>query len=125
MAPETMRSVTTHWFALLFGLLSMSIAHAAGDFPTQARVEYVLGCMGAHGGQSYDTLYACVCAVDKIDAEYTYAEYTSAEVLTFLRSTPGERGGVFRDAAPNSRERVKRLAGSIEAAESTCFPRQD
>jgi len=120
-----MRSVTTHCTALLFGLLSVSIAHAAGDFPTQARVEYVLGCMDIYGGQSYDTLYGCVCAIDKIDAQYTYAEYTAAEVLTFLRSTPGERGGVFRDAAPNSRERVKRLAKSIEAAESTCFMRQD
>ena len=120
-----MRSVKTRCTALLFGLLSMSIAHAAGDFPTQARVEYVLGCMDVHGGQSYDTLYGCVCAVDKIDAEYTYAEYTSAEVLTFLRSTPGERGGVFRDAAPNSTERVKRLAKSIEAAESTCFTQQN
>ena len=111
--------------ACVLGMLCASGAHATGDFPTQARVEYVLGCMEVNGGQSYDTLYSCVCAIDKIDAQYTYAEYTSAEVLTFLRSTPGERGGVFRDAAPKSRERVKRLSQVREAAELSCFMRQN
>jgi len=98
-------------------------AHATGDFPTQARVEYVLGCMQANGGQSYDTLYSCICAIDKIDAHFSYEEYSAAEVLTFLRSTPGERGGVFRDAAPNSRDRVKKLSQVREAAEVSCFIR--
>ena len=107
----------------VLGMLCTGGVHATGDFPTQARVEYVLGCMQANGGQSYDTLYSCVCAIDKIDAQYTYAEYTEAEVLTFLRSTPGERGGVFRDAAPNSRERVKKLSQVLEVAEKSCFVR--
>jgi len=109
--------------ACVLGLLCVGGVHASGDFPTQARVEYVLGCMEVNGGQSYDTLYSCVCAIDKIDAHYTYAEYTEAEVLTFLRSTPGERGGVFRDAAPNSRDRVKTLSQVREAAQKSCFIR--
>jgi hypothetical protein len=96
---------------------------AANDFPTQARVEYVLGCMTRHGGQSYNTLYPCICKIDKIAEKITYKEYSSAEMLTFLWSTPGERGGVFRDAATDSRKRVKHLAEVIEEAENSCFIR--
>ena len=93
----------------------------ANDFPTQARVEYVLSCMGEHGGQSYDTLYACVCIIDKIADRMPYREYTAAETLSFLFSTPGERGGVFRDAAPQSRKRIKALRALREEAKSGCL----
>ena len=34
-----------------------------------------------HGGQNYDTLYACVCAVDKIAAEMTYDQYSHAQTM--------------------------------------------
>ena len=95
----------------------------ANDFPTQARVEYVLACMAANGGQSYDTLYACVCAVDRIAEQIPYREYEQSQVLTYLRRTPGERGGVFRDAAPNSRSRVARLAQIGGEAERSCSVR--
>ena len=105
---------------LTLGLLYASCL-PANDFPTQARVEYVLACMEIHGGQSYDTLYPCVCSIDKIAAVYNYDEYVQAQMLSFLRSTPGERGGLFRDATPNSRERVQTLAQVIDAAETSCF----
>lgn len=105
-------------------VLFSTIAHA-NDFPTQARVEYVLQCMNAHGGQSYDTLYPCVCAIDKIAAQLSFAEYTEAQVLTVLRRTPGERGGVFRDAVAKSREQVNHLADVKETAESSCFVKRN
>ena len=93
----------------------------ANDFPTQARVEFVLQCMSEHGGQNYDTLYACVCTVDTIAASLSYDEYTKAVTYTNLRKTPGERGGLFRD-----RERtgpiIKRLADTHSEAKRKCFP---
>ena len=101
--------------------LSYGGSAVANDFPTQARVEYVLSCMGEHGGQSYDTLYACVCIIDKIADRMPYREYTAAETLSFLFSTPGERGGIFRDAAPQSRKRIKALRALREEAESGCL----
>ncbi|MBN1238858.1 MAG: hypothetical protein JXB36_10175 [Gammaproteobacteria bacterium] len=82
----------------------------ANDFPTQARVEFVLGCMHEKGGQSYDTLYPCVCLIDRIAASMSYAEFAEAEVFAQLRSTPGERGGVFRDP-----EKAQRLTEKLEA----------
>jgi hypothetical protein len=111
--PTTLAAILAVWSPLAAG----------NDFPTQTRVEYVLGCMASHGGQSYDTLYPCVCKIDKIAERISYKEYSSAEMLTYLWSTPGERGGVFRDAATNSRKRIKHLAEIVEEAENSCFVR--
>ena len=101
--------------------LSVMRGAVANDFPTQARVEFVLSCMGERGGQSYDSLYPCVCVVDTIASRMPYREYTAAETLSFLYGTPGERGGFFRDAAPRSRERIKAFRTLREEAEAACF----
>ncbi len=102
---------------LLAGYLPLA---AANDFPTQARVEFVLSCMQAMGGQSYDTLYPCVCELDRIASVLSYAEYTQAETLSFLYSTPGERGGIFRDAVSDARKRVEELEALRESARAAC-----
>lgn len=88
------------------------------DFPTLARVEYVLRCMDYHGGQIYENLYACVCSIDRIAREFRYDEFVNAEVLAQLRSTPGERGGLFREGG---REQVAKYNEVTEAAEKACF----
>lgn len=93
----------------------------ANDFPTQARVEFVLACMGERGGQSYDTLYPCICMIDGIASRIAYRDYTAAETLGFLYGTPGERGGMFRDAAPQSRKRIEELRTLRREAEAACF----
>ena len=51
----------------------------------------------------------------------TYREYTAAETLSFLYGTPGERGGMFRDAAPQSRKRIKAFRALRREAEAACF----
>ena len=101
--------------------LTWSGGAVANDFPTQARVEFVLSCMGERGGQTYNTLYPCVCVIDKIAEKMPYREYSAAEALSFLYSTPGERGGFFRDAAPSSRKRIKSFHAAREEAEAACF----
>jgi len=93
---------------------------SANDFPTQARVEYVISCMHERGGQSYDTLYFCVCAIDRIASGISYRDYVEAETLSFLFGTPGEKGGVFRDAAPESRKRIKALKALRDGSEAAC-----
>ncbi len=109
-------------------LLALAVVAAPGieralanDFPTQARVEFVLACMNLEGGQSYDTLYPCVCMIDRIASQISYEDYTTAETLSFLYSTPGERGGIFRDAAPEARSRIEQFQTLHEEAEATCF----
>jgi len=103
--------------AVLAGYMPVAIAN---DFPTQARVEYVLNCMQEAGKRSYDTMYSCVCEVDRIASVLSYQEYTKAETLSFLYSTPGERGGVFRDAVSEARKRVRELADLRETARTSC-----
>ena len=90
------------------------------DFPTQDRVEYVLQCIEKHGGLRYETLYPCICKVDKLAFVMTFDEYTQARTFTFLRRTPGEKGGVFRDP-PHAKELRKKLKDADKFAEDSCF----
>ena len=48
-------------------LLSMlPPAAVANDFPTRARVEYVLECMRHSNAPQQEALYKCSCAIDVI-----------------------------------------------------------
>ena len=108
--------------ALLLLLLSLSPGAAkANDFPTQTRVEFVLGCMNEQGGQSYDNLYKCVCLVDAIAEEMSHDEFEQAQVFSQLRATAGERGGVFRDP-DQARTLVAKLTSALERGRARCFP---
>lgn len=100
------------------GLLVASGA-LANDFPTQTRVEFVLGCMNEQGGESYDTLYKCVCLVDAIAAEMNHDEFVEAQVFSQLRSTAGERGGVFRDP-DRARALTEKLDAATERGKARC-----
>lgn len=93
---------------------------AKGDFPTLARVEYVIGCMNQRGAETYDTLYGCSCTVDHLRSQFSYDEYSEAETYRQLRGTPGERGGMFRDPEQADLLRDK-LAAALETAEKRCF----
>lgn len=109
----------------LLAILSLSSwAVAANDFPTQARVEFVLGCMSERGGLSYDTLYPCVCLIDRIAETMSYDDFAEAQVFAQLRSTPGERGGVFRDPE-RAGSLTERLESAREEGESSCFVGSD
>ena len=111
--------------ALSIGLTSVLLLPGvtlANDFPTQTRVEFVLGCMDEQGGQSYDTLYKCVCLVDAIADEMSHDEFAEARVFSQLRSTPGERGGVFRDP-DQARALVAKLQAATERGKMKCLIR--
>ena len=113
-----MRSKTL--FACCGLLMLAPWAAAQEDFPTLARVEYVIGCMNEHGGENYDTMYACVCAVDYLRSQFSYDEYSQALTFRMLRGTPGEAGGVFRDPAKSDVLRDK-LDAADEAIAKRCF----
>lgn len=114
-----MKSVAAISALTLFILLPFATA-GANDFPTQARVEFVLRCMDSHGGQKYENLYSCICVIDKIADKIEYDEYLEGEVFTQLRSTPGERGGVFRDPDRAS-ILVRKISEVTTVAEKSCF----
>lgn len=95
-------------------------APLVNDFPTQARVEYVMQCMAEHGGSNLDNMYHCVCAIDRIAGLIGFQDYSESLTFTYMFDTPGDKGGEFRDP-PKSKELRDRLKGAKKAAES-CFP---
>lgn len=108
------------WLAAVAALVlpCASANPTANDFPTLARVEYVLRCMDYHGRQVYENMYSCVCSIDRIATEFSYDEFVKAEVLAQLRTTPGERGALFREGG---QELVAKYLEVTEAAEESCF----
>lgn len=90
------------------------------DFPTQARVEYVMQCMAEHGGSNLDNMYHCVCAIDRIAAAMSFQDYSEALTFTYLFDTPGDKGGEFRDP-PKSKILRDQLKSAKKSTDS-CFP---
>ncbi len=90
------------------------------DYPTRDRVEYVLNCVAQHGGLTYISQYACGCKIDKIAEKLSFSDYEAAKTFSYLRSTPGESGGVFRDPA-QSKDLRKQLKDAEAYAEKSCF----
>lgn len=99
---------------------SAAASPTANDFPTQARVEYVMQCMAERGGTNLDNMYHCVCAVDKIASLMTFQEYSESLTFTYMFDIPGEKGGEFRDP-PKSKLLRDKLKHATQEAE-VCFP---
>ena len=74
-------------------------AAAAGDYPTDAVVDYVLGCMRANG-QTRDVLERCSCSIDVIASIVPYERYETAETFRRMAQVSGEASGLFRQSAP-------------------------
>lgn len=90
------------------------------DYPTRDRVEYVLNCVAQHGGLSYINQYACGCKIDKIAEKISFNDYDAAKTFSYLKSTAGESGSIFRDPK-QSKDLRKLLKEAEEAAEKSCF----
>lgn len=74
-------------------------ARAAGDYPTDALVDYVFGCMKSNG-QTRDALERCSCSIDVIASIIPYERYVTAETFKRMSLTTGEASGLFRESAP-------------------------
>ena len=71
-------------------------APASGnDYPTQGRVEYVLGCMDDNG-HDFANVYKCSCVIDKIAAALPYDEYVEQMTFAKYATLGGEGGNEFR-----------------------------
>ena len=69
------------------------------DYPTEARADYVFGCMAVNG-RTPDALCRCSCAIDVIATILPHDAYVSAETVLAMRQTSGEGSTLFRDTAP-------------------------
>lgn len=66
----------------------------ANDFPTSARVQYVLACMA--GDQSFVTVTGCSCRIDALADRFSYDDWTAIDTAMALQSVPGRRAAAIR-----------------------------
>ena len=104
---------------VLLALCCAPLAHA-NDFPTRARVEFVVACMRDSKVPPQEAMYKCSCAIDAIADRVDYATWVDLATVANGMTIAGERGGVMRDIKDG-----RKLAASYrelqEAAKKSCF----
>jgi hypothetical protein len=109
--------------ALLLALCSAPVANA-NDFPTQARVEWVLTCMRESKTPPQESMYKCSCAIDGIASKVKYSTWVDLSTVANGITIAGERGGVMRDMK-DGRKLVVSFRELQDSAKKACFIKDD
>lgn len=119
MAYRTPVNLTFANLALVAVIGALTPTAVAYEYPTEARVDYVLGCM-ASNGQTRLMLGRCACSIDYIAERLPYDEYVAVETVQRMQTVPGERTAMFRDSefANTLLDEFKRLQVQADLA---CF----
>lgn len=90
------------------------------DYPTEARADYVMGCMAANGN-TREALMKCSCAIDTIAGLMPYSHYEQAETALSLQRGGGVGGrvGLFRDP-PQIKSVIEELRRAQAEANLEC-----
>ncbi|HET8790256.1 MAG TPA: hypothetical protein VFM75_03530 [Modicisalibacter sp.] len=99
--------------------LGLSTLALANDYPTEARVDYVLGCMAANG-QDYLTMEKCSCSIDEIAERVPYTEYEAVETVIRMQNKRGELGMLFRTGKVFE-DRIRTFRAAQAQASLQCF----
>jgi hypothetical protein len=110
-------------YALLLILSAAPSAHA-NDFPTQARVEFVLTCMRESKAPQQESMYKCSCAIDAIADKVRYSTWVDLSTVANGITIAGERGGVMRDMK-DGRKIIASYRELQESAKKRCFIRNE
>jgi hypothetical protein len=105
---------------LLLGLTAASAGARANDFPTQARVEWVLSCMRANQDIAQAAVYKCSCAIDAIAEQVNYDTWVDLSTVANATTIAGERGGALRDLK-DGRGMIARYREIQGQARKRCF----
>lgn len=108
--------------AALFAVLSAATpatSQSVNDYPTNARADYVYGCMKVNG-ETREALDRCSCSIDVIASILPYERYVSAETFMRMGQVVGERGVIFRTSEP-ARKATDELRRAEAEAEIRCF----
>ncbi len=107
--------------ALAVVLLCAPTAHGAtkDDYPTEARADYVFGCM-ATNGQTRQALHRCSCSIDVIASILPYDRYVDAETVLSMRQGIGRPANTFRGVGVYN-DMVAALRRAQAEAEVRCF----
>lgn len=106
--------------ALVFGLAAApGRAAEENDYPTDARVDYVFGCMAANG-QTRESLEKCSCSVDQLAAILPYDKYVQASTILSMRQGIGQRANEFKSTKIFD-DKVADLRRAQAEAEIRCY----
>ncbi|MBA2780970.1 hypothetical protein [Billgrantia kenyensis] len=100
-------------------LLPFAAPSLANDYPTEARVDYVLGCM-ASNGNTYLTMQKCSCSIDVIAEHLPYETYEQVETVLGMQDQRGELGVLFRTER-GMQDQVQALHQAQADANLRCF----
>jgi hypothetical protein len=95
------------------------LAHA-NDFPTRARVEFVLECMRDSKAPPQEAMYKCSCTIDVIADKVHYNEWVDLSTISNGITIAGERGGVMRDIK-DGRKLIASYKDLQAGAKKQCF----
>jgi hypothetical protein len=87
------------------------------NYPTEGRVEYVLGCMDENG-HDFANVYKCSCTIDKIAASLPYDDYVEQATFSKYATMGGEGGAEFR--MDKARAQTKKFRALQQAAYDQC-----
>ncbi|SEP02112.1 hypothetical protein [Aquisalimonas asiatica] len=104
---------------LLLAFVGAPGVAAANDYPTAARVDYVLGCMAANG-QNQLVMQKCACSIDVIAELMPYEDYEEAETILSMRERRGELGVLFRTER-GMEDRMQEFRRAQAEADLRCF----
>ena len=94
-------------------------AEIENDYPTDARVDYVFGCMAANG-QTSEALQRCSCSLDALASILPYDKYVQASTILSMRQGIGQRTNAF-NATKTFDDKVADLRRAQAEAEIRCF----
>jgi len=109
---------------LLLAMLCAAQSAAANDFPTRARVDFVLNCMKDAKTSPQESMYKCSCAIDAIAARVHYREWVDLATIADGITIAGERGGVMRDMK-DGRKLIASYRKLQDDAKKRCFIRDE
>src|SRR5690348_18296855 len=102
---------------LLLGVVAPAYAN---DFPTRARVEFVLTCMRESKVSPQESMYKCSCAIDAIAEKVNYNTWVDLSTVANATTIAGERGGVMRDMK-DGRKMIASYRELQQGAKKQCF----
>ena len=105
--------------AVLGTVVGAARADEVNDYPTNARVEYVFGCMKANG-ETRQSIDSCSCSIDVLASLLPFDRYVTAETVLSMSQVRGNLGGQFR-SSEQANSALNDLRRAQAEAEVRCF----
>jgi hypothetical protein len=90
-------------------------------YPTYDEAFYVLACQEMNG-QNAEALQKCSCAINAIESELPYEQYSDAALVFAMRQAGGESAALYRDTVA-MKEIADRFIRAQTRANRQCFGR--